>query len=472
MIVIFSMFSLVACKECKHEFTNVTYCVQFEGLTESQTIQEGCLATAPTSIPTKAGYIFVGWNFDFNTQITSNITINAIFEKKYLDLPVLLIDTENNQPVDSKETYIKFTASIENAKELFSIENVTGKIKGRGNSTWDVYEKKPYKIKFDEKIDLFGNGKAKEWTLIANHGDKSLIRNYLAYEMASVFSKEMPFTTTTQFVELYLNNEYLGVYLICEQNETGKNRVDIDDEYSNNPDISYFVELDGRAYGEGNEGGLYFKLNGLPYAVKSPDEEDDTNRNVHMEYIKDYFIQCYQALKSGNYELVKNLIDVESFASSYIINELFNCKDVGQSSFYMYKPKGDKLYSGPIWDYDISSGNVENYHLSNSPEQLWAKEINPWYMELLQYEEFRSLVAEKLSNNAVKLQKIKVNCISIAKGQSSSFERNFEKWDVMGKNLWPNPPELVAIDTWEGQVDYLDKWLDDSLSYLLQQYCE
>lgn len=440
-----------------------------------QNVKVGNYTTKVTAIA-DVGYKFKEWSNGETTEeisvlATDDIVITASFEREYLSLPVLSINTEDSMPIVDKENYIRFTCSVENTKDVFKLENIAGKIKGRGNSTWVMYDKKPYKIKFDEKIDLFGNGKAKEWTLIANHGDRSLIRNYLAYNMASVFSAEMPFTTTTQNIELYLNDEYLGVYLVCEQNETGKNRVDIDDEYSDDANISYFIELDARASDEGEEGVLYFRLDSGKYAVKTPDEEDDNNRPLHMSFIKDYFIQCEQALASKDYNLVKDKIDVDSFAASYIIHELFNPQDVGFTSFYFYKPKGDKLYAGPIWDFDISSGNIDYQEESKTPYKLWAKEVNYWYNQLLQYKEFNNLVAEKLKEHYVDLQRIKINYIAIVKGQKDSFDRNFEHWSVMGEGLWPTPPELVEIETWEGQVDFLDRWLDDSLAYMMEQYC-
>ena len=147
------------------------------------------------------------------------------FEPKVYDLPCFYVNTENKAPITSKEEYVKCTTTINNTKSEYKLFNSSGKIRGRGNSTWKQ-EKKPYKLKFDESTDLFGNGSAKTWTLIANHFNPTLIKNYLAYSVCNEFASQ-PYTTSLEFVDLYLNNEYQGVYAVCEQIEAHKNRVNI-----------------------------------------------------------------------------------------------------------------------------------------------------------------------------------------------------------------------------------------------------
>ena len=99
-------------------------------------------------------------------------------------MPVMVINTVDEAPILDKENYVTCSISVSNAKAEYCFNELSAGIRGRGNTTWNM-PKKPYKVKFDSKIDLFGNGAAKKWTLIANYSDPSLIRKYLAYMIGS-----------------------------------------------------------------------------------------------------------------------------------------------------------------------------------------------------------------------------------------------------------------------------------------------
>ena len=410
------------------------------------------------------------------TKITSDLIVSVVVEIDALDLPVMVINTENAAPILDKENYVNCTISVMNADSEYCFTEAGAGIRGRGNSTWERYPKKPYKLKFDKKIDLFGNGAAKKWTLIANHGDPSLIRNYLAYIVGAEFEELSATTTSVQFVELYLNGQYDGVYLVCEQNEVGKTRVDIEDDFSvavNPEDMGYLLELDGRAPQEGIENLDYVVVYERNYAIKSPDYEnaDETvNYSDYVGYIKSYLQNTWNALYSNNYNLVCSYIDVDSFSDSYIVHEVFKMCDVGFASFYVYKKPNDKLYSGPIWDFDKSSGNSD-YVDNNKTDILWSPVLSEWYRVLIQYDEFVQLVSTKLISYENVIKNKIDDGLEYVYQNSSSFLRNFDRWDILGTYVWPNPDELVAIKTWEGQVEYVKEWLLASLKYMMAVYC-
>ena len=253
----------------------------------------------------------------------------------------MAINTENALPIISKDEYLKCNVSVTNANYEFRFDNKDAKIKGRGNSTWNM-PKRPYKLKFDKKIDLFGNGEAKTWVLLANYCDKSLLRNHIAYNLGAKMGLET--TTTSVFIDLYLNGIYQGVYEVCEQNEAGKNRVEIS-ESLDTLDTGYLLELDGRIIGEGGVEGIdYFWLQGKSYAIKSPDTEDVDFTEEHNNYIKNYLSNCYDAIVDKNWTLITELVDVDTFARSYIVNEIMKVGDIGYTSFYLYKKESGKLY--------------------------------------------------------------------------------------------------------------------------------
>ena len=418
------------------------------------------------------GYKFDSWSSgDENEKIPllslKNLFSKPNFEKEKLDLPIVSIDTYRKKKIKSKEVYVDCTVSL-CADEELSFEAVSARIKGRGNSTFQ-HDKKPYKIKFDEKISVLGEGAAKEWTLIANHMDYSLVRNRLAYAVGAAIGLE--YTTSANFVDVYLNGEYLGVYLLCEQIETGKNRVDIEDSLEVD-ETGYLIELDARAPDEGEEGIDYFysKAASQPYGIKSPDTEDVAFTADRVEFIKNYVDSAYDALLGTDYSAVCNYLDVDSFVNGYILDELFKTTDVGFSSFYLYKDAGGKLFRGPIWDYDLSAGNsiVESAAVPNS---IYAGAANPWYARLLTFPEFREAVGKRLVEVSEEISFVIDSEFKFFEDSKASFERNFVKWDILGEcSMEYTSQEVCELKTFDEQLSYLKNWLEESLTFVNVEY--
>lgn len=421
----------------------------------------GSYTFSPVVAIASPGYVFKGWS-DGKTEsgradtLSSDKEFTAIFEIQPLSLPVFQIDTENSEPILSREIYVKCGITVSNTEKKFLLDNEPAKVKGRGNTSWQN-NKKPYNIKFDNPVDLFGNGAAKRWSIISNHTDYSLIRNYLAYSVGAEFSK-LGGIGQIQFVDLYVNGQYDGVYMICEHIEIDENRINI--STSTDLDTGYIIELDGR--GEGD----CFAVDNKYYAMKAPDDYTKEQKN----YIGMYVLDCVNALKAGDWERITSLIDVESFAESYIIHETHKSCDAGYASFYLIKDKGGKIQSGPMWDFDRSLGNVYNKAGSMDPNALLASHENKWYEELLKHEEFVQLVSEKLAEYAPIMEETYKKCFDYAEAHKDSFVRNDTRWGILGKDLYPNPSNLVKIKTWQGQVDHNKKFLEDSLKFMLETY--
>lgn len=453
------------------------------------------------------GYTFVEWSDGVTTakraeeNVTANITVTALFllnSTSELDLPTFNITTNDGQDVYSKDVYKACKISVSNTEEKYCFENKTANIRGRGNSSWD-WPKKPYKIKFDSKIDLFGNGKAKKWTLIANYTDYSMARNYMVYSLAQDFEQLSKSTTTTQFVEVYFNGRYDGIYLVCEQVETGSNRVEVEDDLEKVTDpeqLGFLIELDRRVVENGAapwgtdrfvyDGDQYFRLSNnykyfdtdTPFIIKSPDFDDATdlglNFNVYVDHIKSYMDNAFEILWSGNYNAVQEKIDVQSWAEGYIVDELFKNVDVTYSSFYMFKDNKDgKLYRGPLWDYDISSDNCNYYAPVNNANSIYATR-NAIYKKLLEYTEFRALVVQLLNEKATQINLTLDNCVNYVFARATVFERNFERWPLLNwgnhEGWVPVPSHLRAMKTWQEHVTHLRAWLNESFNYMLSQY--
>ena len=173
-----------------------------------------------------------------------------------------------------------------NTDSLVIAEPVTEadvKIKGRGNSTWAM-AKKPYALKFDEKISLLDEPKDKSWVLLANYADKTSLRNQTAFYMGSI--SNLDYTPRFHFVDLMLNGRYNGTYQLGEKIKISKDRVNVGDD-------GFLLEIDAKAGADE----ITFYTNHLnhPVNIKDPDVEvDDENYN----YIKDYVITAEDALFS------------------------------------------------------------------------------------------------------------------------------------------------------------------------------
>lgn len=435
--------------------------------------------------PTKVGYTFQRWvnedgsAWDKNKPITADTyNVYAEFDYDFLELPAVIIKTENGQDIVSKDEYVTSTITVTNTKAEWEFDEVSAGIRGRGNTTWTLSEKKPYRIKFDKKQSLLGSSyKAKSWTLIANFSDKSLLRNYTAYELGERFDG-IDFSSKHHLVDLYLNNEYRGVYLLCDQIQTGSGRVNIDESVALDGNNGYFIEKDTRAPSEGLLNQDYFVFHNEPYAFKTPDSQSQEfidNKDIEIEYITNYLESCYSALNEGDWSTVESLIDIDSFVDCYIVDELFANNDCGVQSCFYYKDKNGKLFKGPLWDYDVAAGNI-NYNMGDDDqclpnETLLASEYNFFYKLLMNRDEFVALARAKLLSYKSTIFEV-LDSLNIDSDSSiyalskNALERNFVRWKIMGEGIWPEPTSVVAIKTLGGQIKYLRSWLLARYAYL------
>ncbi|MDE7126223.1 MAG: CotH kinase family protein, partial [Muribaculaceae bacterium] len=192
--------------------------------------------------------------------------------KQITNLPTVYIDTEDYVSITSKETYVRATLRYVD-KDGTTVYDALG-IRGRGNSTWGL-DKKPYRIKFDKKQSFLGKdrAKAKSWTMLANHTDKTLMRNALASYIGTLAGQ--PFTAAAQFVDVVLNGKLIGNYQISDQMEIREKRIDIleqEDPATAESNITggYLLEVDGFASSEP----VYFRTSkGVTITIKSPDDD-------------------------------------------------------------------------------------------------------------------------------------------------------------------------------------------------------
>lgn len=318
-------------------------------------------STSPLSgAPYSSDSSIIGWTtsseIDYNTvdfplELTEDLTLYAVRQTDFEDfLPVIRIDT-NDVPPSNTDDYTPASITLENTDEQFTFEDVSAGIRLRGNSTRD-FAKKPYRIKFDKKISMFGETKHKSWVLLAMYLDPSLIRDYLGHTLARNFDN-LEFASCSYHVELYLNGEYQGVYLLCDQVQEQKNsRIPVEieeEELAALTEVPFVIEKNQtRAEGESVYPYDWFAFNGNQYTIKYPDNPT----KEQYDYIVGYYTAAETAVMNGDYDAVTELVDIGSVYDWFLVNELTYNFDAVQLSGYVYKAVDGKMKFGPVWDFD------------------------------------------------------------------------------------------------------------------------
>ena len=248
-----------------------TFTVHFETgdenvLVEDIEVEENKTISKP--YPNREGYAIRRWllngvEFDFNTPITESITLEAEWVER-TNLPTMIVELRDTSgdvfPIDSltREDYVSSTISLVNGDGQFDQKDTASSFKGRGNGSW-MDAKKGFKIKFNKKQSLFGREANKHWVLLActNFSDGTMLRNFTAYNMAGELFSNLEYTTNAVWLDLFVNGEYRGVYVLAEHVRVGKGRVDIESKYGIE-DTGYLIEYD--AYAKGTEGIDYFDI--------------------------------------------------------------------------------------------------------------------------------------------------------------------------------------------------------------------
>ena len=405
-------------------------------------------------------------NNDFNKPVTYNVanTTNSTTKNFYIEisyftgLPRILINT-GNAPIVSKEDYVAGFVSVKGGLGFEDLEAQEMKIRGRGNSTWG-HPKKPYQLKFSDKTEMLTMAEDKKWLFLAEYSDKSLTRNKIALEMGAM--SHLDYTPKGEYAEVFLNNEYNGTYLITQKVEVKSNRLDL-------PDNGYLVEIDWETRVDSED--VIFKptiytqiSSGNVFNIKEPALDYNT---AEFDLIKDYINNFEAALFGANFKDTQTgyqaYIDLQSFIDWYLVQEIAKTVDAKSfSSIYFNYIPGRKIKMGPLWDFDLSFGNVDYSETVRYPEGFWIKG-NPWYKRLFEDPAFERAVKERFlyfyNNTSVILDKIDENAKQLKRAQG----KNYEKWPTLGTYVWPNP---VYFNTYEEEVSHLKDWIAQRMEWL------
>ncbi len=424
-------------------------------------------------------------------RVVAGDSSNVTFLLRYIefvknDLPVVnlnldeskgLIDAMNSDPEHLTECYGNMTLQIpegyhsEYSDKTFSTTTYELEyIRGRGNSTWSV-DKKPYKMKFKNKADLFGMGKSKHWVLLANYYDVSMLRNKMTYWLGSQLGME--FTPQCVFVNLVMNGKYLGSYYLCEQVRVGSSVVDIDDledddtkNATDEPTITGGYLLGMSPYGD-EEGLSFSTTRNNSYEIESPSFEGYTNQ-AQYNYISNYVQKTEDAIYGKNFKdkngvSYTDYMDVNSAIDYYWMQEIsMNGDGFLSTSTYLYKKRNDKLYWGPLWDFDYVAWGATEFNGNNVAG--FTQNQKTWFAQLLQDDNFYNKLVARWP--AIKAKLLEASKKGGKIDQYANEQRISQKYNY---DIWPmynNYGEDMSKVTYDSEVNRLKSWVNARVAWI------
>jgi len=407
------------------------------------------------------------------------------------NLPIIKINT-NGQPIPDEPFITAQMGVIDNGVgNTNNVDDIPNGFEGRieietrGESSQALFPKKSYRV---ETIDAVGNPlnvallgmpPENDWVLYAPYTDKTMMRDVLAYKMGRDLGRYAP---RTRYVELVVNGEYMGVYVLIERIKIDKNRVDIatlqpTDLTGEELTGGYLLRVDKW---DGNDYPAWVATptptlpgeNNITFQFFDPDGEDLAP--AQQQYIINFIQQMQSSLThsgfpvEGNYE---TYIDPDAFIDFMIVNEISKNIDGYVFSTYMYKEKstdGGKLKMGPLWDFNLAFGNVD--YLQNSQTAPgWTYNDGYrmfWFRRLMQDPKFAAKmkcrwtqVRSTLMTNSYFTGKID----SIANVLSQAQARNYQRWKILGTYVWPN--QYVG-QTYADETNFLKNWILERLAWM------
>ncbi|MBQ7168533.1 MAG: CotH kinase family protein [Synergistaceae bacterium] len=329
-----------------------------------------------------------------------------------------------------------------------------GQIKVRGNSTASK-PKKPYNMKFSSKVDIFGFGKARKWTLLADYLDPTLMRNKTALDLAEILGLDS--TMAHRHVEVWVDGKYRGMYLLTEKIEEDKNRVNIDIDNGD-----FMIET--VVAGEEEAGNIYFTVaSGQKFRLREPEPETSADIDEAVQRVSADVDGFEKVIASGNWDKIAASLDVESFVSYYVLNEYMKTYDIGHPKSVYFHTRNGKYYAGPAWDFDWTSGN----HGSNTSAQNLFMDNKIYYKYLVKHLEFQLKVSEKLSEISGSLLLLNSSVKSYTKYYSDAIGRNNSVWTV-AKTVpsWVRVPDA----TYESNLTFFTDWLASRYDWMTDYF--
>ena len=356
-----------------------------------------------------------------------------------------------------RETYQQGFVSVLQKETHLLPQDMEMQIRHRGNSSWANHEKKPFRIVFNEEIEMMGLPSHDTFYLISMHADKALMRDVLAHQLAKLL--ELEETQETRYIDLYINGSYHGLYMLIED----RKYINID---STSDALQFALELDYRAEWENYLDETWFYAGGAPYVIKRPLLADVND----VDQISSYIESIQQMLSNGIIDDTQ--MDIFNWVTYFFIQEYFKNVDSWGLSTFLYKEVDRPLTFGPVWDFDLSVGNADYVNdMYNRPTGYWfithflaiwpnlslsIPEIQDAFDDVI-----RSFYVNDFQTWLMMIDTLGVSLIPYA-------ERNFNRWPILNEYVWPNPSMLLT-ETYFEQVTFVKNFLNDRMIWLVEE---
>lgn len=340
-------------------------------------------------------------------------------------------------------------------------------LKGRGNSTWTQFEKKPFAMKLESEADLLGMGAAEKWILLANADDPSNMRNKMIYDYADAIG--MPYSPESRWVDLYLNGEYSGLYLLCERIEIHEERLDIS-EPDNSGNGSYIVSMELASRMEEAEAPFVVTAMGQPLRINEPSKvSEELQNNIRMQWQSiENALLAEDGIDPATGKYYTDMIDLDSWVDKYLVEEIFASVDACYLSQYFYSEgtgTEDVIYAGPVWDYDHAVAReefLEPNALVANRQFVKVGVYTPWFYNLYQKEEFYNRLREVYADRHLEQIEVLVNEMipSYAEEIRTASDMNQIRWFASSGETMDSEV-IVMTDFLTERKEFLaDVWLN------------
>lgn len=452
----------------------------------------------PPETPIYAEYKFVSWQldgepFDFSTMPEDDITLTADW-LELSNLPVLFIDLYDHNgytvPLQNvnRTQYVTSTITLENTASEFHLDGAEALFKGRGNGSWiDSGDKRGYRLKFEDDQSILGFPKSRHWVLLAgaNFDDVTMLRNKLSFDMTNEIFTNIEYGSRSEWVDVYINGEYRGVYLIAEHLRVDEDRVDIESEYGE-LDTGFLIEYD--AYASGTNGIDFFRVDGVRYAfsVHSPEPDEyledgftEEQYRQQVTYIQGLVQDMVTAIMTKDFETFDEVADVASFVDMYILHEFFKNIDSGYSSFYIYRNPGGKLTAGPPWDFDATlgstpsrgNGSPEGIFVALSVQAFSSRTANEMLITLYDTPEFYAVIEARWAELSPTIQTFIDETLTEEMVETYKFAiaRNFVRWPTP-QGYGTQKTQEECEEDWAMHIERLKDWMTDRRLWLDEEW--
>jgi hypothetical protein len=414
------------------------------------------------------------------------LLLNGMSQNNYFstNLPVISLQT-NEQVINADSTVVINMGIIYNGPGEMNSTNDSYNdydgnvaIKKRGTTSLS-FPKQSYSIETQDNsgqnlnVSLIDLPKENDWVLYGPYADKSLMRNVIIYEIARRMGQYAP---RTRFCELLMNGEYMGVYVLVEKIKRDDNRVDIarlneNDTIGDELTGGYIIKKDSwNSPGWVSKVGKYIYFE---YYYPDGDEIHETQKDYIQGFINNFEL-VLDTLTNINNTSFTSLIDFQTFIDHMILNELSKNVDAYRKSTHFYKDKdsnGGKLKMGPIWDYNIAFGNNHDYSAYTVTEFIFSDPTFAdnnlfWFRKLMSFPVFEKNFQARyhyLRKSSLHKDSIFSIIDSCSNFLLSAQNRNFQKWDILGKYVWPN---YFIGDSYEEEIEILKAWINDRLIWM------